>query len=165
MGVESYEGAVGEYVFVCPAVGQYKIKLYSTNEQFPVCLFTVLTEIEAKQFRCHEIYVDTFSVNISREAHEVAALFFTVIVPIAAGSPQELAFAESAHRVIGRMSRTMAANAPHMPEFCWGVRDQTAHMSMTSCRYLQGGGYAQIIFFTASPSTGVGSTYMYGGHL
>jgi hypothetical protein len=39
--------------------------------------------------------VDTYSVNLSAEAHEAAAAFYTVLVPVSAGSPQELAFAES----------------------------------------------------------------------
>ena len=70
--------------------------------------------------------MDTHSVNISKEAHTVAALFHTVIHPISAGTPQELSFCETAHRVIGGTSRAMQANAPHMPDWCWGVRDQYA---------------------------------------
>ena len=125
-GVESYEGAVGEHTFVCPSTGTKKIKLYASHKQFPVCLYLVLCEIEAEGFRCCEIYVDTFSVNISAEAHEVAATFQTIIVPVAAGTPQNMAFVERANGVIAETSRAMQANAPHMPVWCWGVRNQYA---------------------------------------
>ena len=118
MGFESYEGAIGEYMFACSGTGSKKVKLYSSNEQFPILLYHFLSQIEADRFRCRKIYVDTYSVNLSAEAHEVAAAFYTVLVPVSAGSPQELAFAESAHRVIAASSRAMILNAPHMPKFC-----------------------------------------------
>ena len=123
MGFESYEGAIGEYMFACSGTGSKKVKLYSSNEQFPILLYHFLSQIEADRFRCRKIYVDTYSVNLSAEAHEVAAAFYTVLVPVSAGSPQELAFAESAHRVIAASSRAMILNAPHMPKFCWSMAD------------------------------------------
>ncbi len=60
--------------------------------------------------RCHELYVDT--VNISAELEEVVGLFQYKIVPISAGAPQELAFVETAHRVIAGRSRAMLIGAP-----------------------------------------------------
>ena len=123
MGAESYEGAIGEYMFACSGTGSKKVKLYSSNEQFPILLYHFLSQIEADRFRCRKIFVDTYSVNLSAEAHEVAAAFYTVLVPVSAGSPQELAFAESAHRVIAASARAMILNAPHMPKFCWSMAD------------------------------------------
>ena len=123
MGVESMEGAVGEYMFVCSGTGSKKIKLHASHEQFPMLLYHFLSQVEADHFRCRKIFVDTFSVNLSQEAHEVAAQFHCVIVPISAGTPQELAFAESAHRVIAGIARAMILNAPHMPKNCWSLAD------------------------------------------
>ena len=42
LGGESYEGAVGGFVFVCPSSGTLQRKLYATTEQFPAILFPVL---------------------------------------------------------------------------------------------------------------------------
>jgi hypothetical protein len=39
---------------------------------------------------------------------------------------KKLAFAESAHRVIAATSRAMQQSTPHIPEFCWRVRDRCA---------------------------------------
>jgi hypothetical protein len=122
MGVESYEGAKGGFVFACPTASM-KQKLYGSTKQFPAILYQVLQEIESAGFVCREIYVDTFSVNLSRAAEEVAAMFRVRIIPISAGTPQELAYAESAVRVVGQMSRTLMAGATHLPKSCWGLAD------------------------------------------
>ncbi len=70
-----------------------------------------------------ELYVDTHSVNLSKAAEEVAAMYRVRITPVSAGTPQEMAYAESAVRVIGQMGRTLMCGAPHLPAFCWGVAD------------------------------------------
>ena len=68
-------------------------------------------------------FVDTHSVNISQEAEDVAALFRVKITPISAGTPQELAFAESGVRVIAELSRGFMMGAPHLPKELWGLAD------------------------------------------
>jgi hypothetical protein len=75
MGEESYQGAKGGFVFVCPSSGTIKVKLYASSEQFPAILYQVLQEIEAEGYACREMYVDTFKVNFSAAAEEVAAMF------------------------------------------------------------------------------------------
>ena len=50
-------------------------------------------------------------------------MFRVKIIPISAGTPQEMAYAESSVRVIGQMSRTLMCGAPHLPPFCWGLGD------------------------------------------
>jgi hypothetical protein len=48
------------------------------------------------------------------------------IIPISGGTPQELAYAESAVRTLGQMSRALMLGAPHLPLFCWGLSDYHA---------------------------------------
>jgi hypothetical protein len=60
--------------------------------------------------------VDTYVVSLSAAAEEVAAMFKTRIISISAGTPQELAYAESAVRTIAEKSRTMLLGAPHVPK-------------------------------------------------
>jgi hypothetical protein len=67
--------------------------------------------------------VDTFVVNLSAAAEEVAAMFKTRIIPISAGTPQELAYAERAVRTIAEKSRAMLLGAPHLPKSMWGLSD------------------------------------------
>jgi hypothetical protein len=69
------------------------------------------------------MYFDTFKVNFSVAAEEVAAMFKVRLVPVSAGSPQEIAYAESAVRTIAAMSRCLMAGAPHLPKCCWGLAD------------------------------------------
>ena len=126
LGEESYQGAKGGFVFVCPSTGTIKVKLYATSEQFPAILYQVLQEIEAEGYACREIYVDTFKVNFSAAAEEVAAMFRVRLVPVSSGTPQEMAYAESAVRVIGEMARSLMAGAPHLDESCWGLADVQA---------------------------------------
>ena len=45
LGEESYQGAKGGFVFVCPSTGTIKVKLYATSEQFPAILYQVLQEV------------------------------------------------------------------------------------------------------------------------
>ena len=126
LGGESYEGAVGGYVFACVSTGSTDTKLYASHKQFPVALQQFLTRVEAEHFTCHCIYVDTFSVNLSEEAEGVCALYNCLIVPVSAGSPQEMAFAESRVRVIKQMSTAMLAGAPHLPPDSWACADKYA---------------------------------------
>ena len=122
MGDMSFEGAIGGFVFACPT-GSVKQKLYGTTEQLPAILFQVLQEIEGQGYVCRELYVDTHSVNLSQAAEEVAAMFRVKIIPVSAGTPQEMAYAESAVRTIGEMSRVQMAGAKHLPSSCWGLSD------------------------------------------
>jgi hypothetical protein len=84
----------------------------------------VLQEVEAEGYCCREVYVDTFKVNFSAAAEEVAAMFQVRIVPVSSGTRQENAYAESAVRtIIAAMSRSQMAGAPHMDGSCWGLSD------------------------------------------
>ena len=124
LGGESYEGAVGGYLFVCASTGDKHHKLYSSHEQFPIALFQFLVHVESEGHRCCEIYVDTFAVNVSAEAEEVVAMFHCKIVPVSAGSPQEVSFVEKGHDVVAGRSRAMMLNAPHLPKWCWALADK-----------------------------------------
>ncbi len=126
MGEESYQEAKGGFVFTCPSAGIIKVKLYATSEQFPAILYQILQEVEVEGSSCREIYVDTFKVNFSAAAEEVAAMFRVRLVPVSSGTPQEMAYAESAVRVIGEMSRSLMAGALHLDESCWGLADVQA---------------------------------------
>jgi hypothetical protein len=123
MGSESYQGGIGGFVFACPVSGKIKAKLYSTQEQFPATLYQVLQEVESEGYVCRELYVDTHAVNISSAAEEVASMFKMKIIPISGGTPQELAYAESAVRTLGQMSRAQMIGAPHLPKMMWGLSD------------------------------------------
>ncbi len=109
-----------------------KVKLYATTKQFPAILYQVLQEVEREGYAVRELYVDTFIVNISAEAEDVAAMFKVRIVPVSAGTPQEMAYAERAVQTLAQMSRALMAGAPHLPQFCWGLSDlQAAHIHKT----------------------------------
>jgi len=126
MGGPSYEGAIGGYVFVDPTSGTLRQKLYATTKQFPAILHQFLTDVESEHFTCRELYVDTHGVNLSSEVEDVAATFQCKIIPISAGTPQELAYAESGVRAVGKLSRSMMMNALHLPKWCWGLADKNA---------------------------------------
>ncbi len=70
-GQPSYEGAIGGYLFRCPTTGETHHKLYASHEQFAAAVFQFLTHVEGEGHRCHELYVDTFAVNLSSEVKEV----------------------------------------------------------------------------------------------
>ncbi len=88
MGTESYEGAIRGYLFVCSSKGDLHHKLYASHEQFPAAVFQFLTHVESEGCRCHELYCDTFSVNISSELEEIMGLFQTKLVPV--GYPEKV---------------------------------------------------------------------------
>ncbi len=52
--------------------------------------------------------MDTFIVNISKEAEDVAAMFKMRIVPVSAGTPQEMAYAERAVQTLDGRSTSPA---------------------------------------------------------
>ena len=126
LGGESYEGAVGSYLFVCCATGSVDVKLYASHTQFPVALHQFLRRVEAEHYKVHVMYGDTFSVNMSEDVEEVCALFQCTLLPVSAGTPQEMAFAESMVRVIKRMSTAMLAGAPHLSKEMWACSDKYA---------------------------------------
>jgi hypothetical protein len=82
---------------------------------------SLIVHVEGEGNRCHEIYCDTFSANISSEVEEVAALFQVKIIPVSSGTPQEVSFVESANRVVAARSRAMLLGAPHLPKWCWAL--------------------------------------------
>jgi hypothetical protein len=126
MGDISYQGTIGGFVFVSPVSGRIKVRLYATTAQYPAILYQILQEIESEGYSCRELYCDTHSVNLSAAAEEVAGMFKVKIIPISGGTPQELAYAESAVRTLGQMSRSLMLGAPHLPLFCWGLSDYHA---------------------------------------
>ena len=127
MGGESYEGAVGGFVFYCRSTKTLITnKLCASTEQFPMLLYQFLQDVERQHFRCREIVVDTHSVNISQEAEDVAALFRVKITSISAGTPQENAYAESGVRVLAELPRGFMMGAPHLPKKCWALADMWA---------------------------------------
>jgi hypothetical protein len=115
LGCNSVGGAKGGIICVCPVSGSILLKLYSSLKQFPAILYQILQDVERQGYICREIMVDTFVVNMSEAAEEVAAMFKTRIIPISAGTPQELAYAERAVRTIAEKSRSMLLGAPHLP--------------------------------------------------
>jgi hypothetical protein len=123
LGGDSIEGAKGGIICVCPVSGSIILKLYASLKQFPAILYQILQDVERQGFVCREIMVDTFVVNLSAAAEEVAAVFKTRIIPISAGTPQELAYAERAVRTIAERSRSMLLGAPHLPKNMWGLAD------------------------------------------
>ena len=126
LGADSYEGAVGSYIFVCCATGSLDVRLYASHEQFPVALHQFLRRVEAEHFKVNVLYGDTFSVNLSEDVEEVCALFKCTVQPVSAGTPQEMAFAESMVRVVKGMSTAMLAGAPHLPKDAWACADKYA---------------------------------------
>ena len=129
MGDPSYQGAIGGYVFACPVSGCIKVRLYASAEQYPAMLYQIFQEIESEGFVCRELYTDTFASNLSAAAEEVASMFKVRLIPISGGTPQELAYAESAVRTVGQMSRALMLGASHLPQFCWGLSDiQAAYL-------------------------------------
>jgi hypothetical protein len=126
MGAESYEGAIGGYLFVCSSTGDVHHKLYASHEQFPAALFQFLVHVESEGHRCHELYCDTFSVNISAEVEEVAGLFQVKVIPVSSGTPQEVSFVETQVRLVGERSRAMLLGAPHLPSWAWALADKLA---------------------------------------
>jgi hypothetical protein len=128
MGPESYEGAVGAYLFVCTSTGSTDLRLYASHSQFPIALHQFLVRVQAEYWTVRKLYVDTHSVNISADVEEVLALFQVKLMPVSAGSPQEMAFAESKVRVIKRMSTAMLLDAPHLPPNMWACGDQYSNL-------------------------------------
>ena len=132
MGEVSYQGAKGGFVFVCPVSGRIKVKLYASTKQYPAILYQVLQEVESEGYAVREIYVDTYIVNISAAAEDVAAMYKVRIVPISSGTPQELAYAERAVQTLAQMSRALMAGAPHLPQEMWGCSDiYAAYLHLT----------------------------------
>jgi hypothetical protein len=126
LGCKSYGGAKGGMIFVCPMSGSIIVKLYATMKDFPSILYQVLQQIESQGYVCRELLVDTYVVNLSEAAEEVASMFRTRIVPISAGTPQELAYGERAVRTIAEKSRAMLLGAPHLPKSMWDLADLNA---------------------------------------
>jgi hypothetical protein len=93
MGEVSEEVAIGSYLFTCRSTGSTDIRLYASHYQFPVALHQFSVRVQAEFWTCRVILVDTHSVNLSKDVEEVLALFQVQLIPISAGTPQELGFA------------------------------------------------------------------------
>jgi hypothetical protein len=123
LGGESHEGAVGAHIFVCVSTGSTDVKLRASHEQFPVALAQLLARVEAEHFKNHHTCVDAHSVNLSKDAEEVCAVHQTVIVPVSAGTPQEMPFTEPRVRVVKRVGAAMMQGAPHLLADAWACCD------------------------------------------
>jgi hypothetical protein len=51
-------------------------------------------------------------------------MFMVKIEPVSAGTPQEVSFVETAHRVVGARARAMLLGAPHLPGWCWALAEK-----------------------------------------
>ena len=65
MGVKSYDGAIGGFVFVCVATSARKCYLYSSKDQYPVILNRFMIWLDLQKRRCRLIICDTDAVLIS----------------------------------------------------------------------------------------------------
>ena len=126
LGPASHEGAIGAYLFCCVSTGSVDCRLYASHKQFPIALHQFLVRVQAEYWKVRTIFVDTHSVNISADVEEVLALFQVKLMPVSAGTPQEMAFAESKVRIIKRMSTAMLLGAPHLPANSWALADKYA---------------------------------------
>jgi hypothetical protein len=126
MGALSEEGASEAYLFTCLSTGSTDIRLYASHHQFPIALHQFLVRVQAEFWTCRVIHMDTHSVNLSADAEEVLALFQVLLIPISAGTPQELAFAETRVKMIRRMSTAMLLGAPHLGKKFWALADRHA---------------------------------------
>ena len=151
MGCESYQGGIGGFVFVCPVSGRIKAKLYSSQDQYPSVLYQILQEVEGEGYVCRELYCDTSAVNISAAVEEVAGMFKLRVVPISGGTPQELAYAESAVRTLGQMSRSLMIGAPHLPQMMWGLSDLYAAYIHSTLPQKGKGGLSPLEITTGRP--------------
>ena len=151
MGCESYQGGIGGFVFVCPVSGRIKAKLYSSQDQYPSVLYQTLQEVEGEGYVCRELYCDTSAVNISAAVEEVAGMFKLRVVPISGGTPQELAYAESAVRTLGQMSRSLMIGAPHLPQMMWGLSDLYAAYIHSTLPQKGKGGLSPLEITTGRP--------------
>jgi hypothetical protein len=91
-------------------------------------LYQALQDVERQGFVCREIMVDTFVVNLSAAAKEVVAMFKTRIVPISAGTPQELAYAERAVKTVAERSSSMFLGLLTFQILCGDYRTSMRYM-------------------------------------
>jgi hypothetical protein len=77
--------------------------------------------------------MDTHSVNLSKDVEEVLALFQVQLIPISAGTSQELGFAETRVKMIRRVSTAMLAGAPHLGKKFWALSDRNANFVLNLC--------------------------------
>ena len=126
MGALSEEGASGAYLFTCLSTGSTDIRLYASHHQFPIALHQFLVRVQAEFWTCRVIFMDTHSVNLSKDVEEVLALFQVQLIPISAGTPQELAFADTRVKMIRRMSTAMLLGAPHLGKKFCALSDRNA---------------------------------------
>ena len=101
-------------------------RLYASHEQFPVALHQFLRRVESEHFKVQMIHVRHIFSKYLRGCRGSVCLYGATIVPVSAGTPQEMAFAESMVRVIKRMSTAMLAGAPHLPKDSWACADKYA---------------------------------------
>ncbi len=128
MGALSEESASGAYLFTCLSTGSTDIRLYASHYQFPIALHQFSVRVQAEFWTCRVIYMDTHSVNLSADVEDVLALFQVQLIPMSAGTPQELelAFAETRVKMIRRMSTVMLLGAPHLGKKFWALSDRNA---------------------------------------
>ena len=121
MGVPSFGGAVGNFIFVDLHSGDYQSLLYSKRSQFPDLLERYLIGVLALQYEVRILRVDGDSVNIGQRVEALASLYGFVIQPMSAGTPQENGFAEKAVGDATRLARAFMLGAPHLLRNLWGL--------------------------------------------
>lgn len=121
MGVKSYGGAVGNYIFVDVGSGDTQSLLYSTKDQFPALLERYLIGVLALQYIVRIIRLDGDAVNISADVERLANDYGFVLQPMSAGAPEENGFAEKAVGDVTRLARAFMLGAPHLKRNRWGA--------------------------------------------
>ena len=122
MGVKSYDGAVGGFVYVCAATGWIEVKLYSHENQYSPLTRRFFNWVESMNFsRVRELVVDQKITMHDRQVEQLCSQHGTTLTVISERTPQEVAIAENAVGRIMRLARKLRLMAPHLPDLIWGL--------------------------------------------
>ena len=126
MGCESYDGAVGGYIFVDARSNAWKKYLYSSEGQLPAILKRFITWLELNHRKLRILVCDPKSVNISEAIEEICDEHDILLRPCSTNTPEEIGGAEKAVGDLRRDSRAALQAAPHLPNSMWGCADEYA---------------------------------------
>ena len=122
MGVESYDGAVGGFVYVCMATGWIEVKLYSHENQYSPLTRRYFNWVQAMNFsRVRELVVDQKITMHDRRVEQLCSEHGATLTVISERTPQEIALAENAVGRVTRLARKLRLMAPHLPDLIWGL--------------------------------------------
>jgi hypothetical protein len=121
MGVKSYGGAIGNFIFADVCSGDTKSMLYSKKSQFPDLLERYLIGVLALQYVVRIVRLDGDAVNISARVEQICVDYGVVLQPMSAGTPQENGFAEKVVGDCTRIARALMLGAPHIKRNRWGA--------------------------------------------